>query len=965
MKFCMKCMSQYEDKFNICPVCGFEEGTLPNDSRCLEPGSILADRFIVGMPLAIDSWLIRYIGWDALTNRKVTINEYCPIRYCTRTVGEVRLSVIKEKAFYRYMSVLFKKAQILSEMHLPDNIATIYEAFEKNNTAYVITEYTEGKTLSQYITEKGAMQIPAVEKMFLPVLRSLDKLHDSGFIVGGFTPDNILVTEENKLVLSDYLSNIFYNVTDNADDFKSSESDKYYPPERLEATDTIEVSPENDVFSASMIMQRMLGVTLPDPRSRKSFYAAKGKDSMKKPSAFKVKLDQGKENALINAAFIDTTYRTPDMDTFIKELSSGKGVQLRTKSGEKIPIWAKIAIPTAAVAVIVAGIIFIPMLFNANKTDDTMEGKTVVPGLVNYSLSDASDELKKVSLMLEIEGKEIDDYRDENLITAQSVARGTIVDENTVVGVTVSSHSGEFDMPNFLGIDVNSCVSVLEGIGMNYSLFKEYSSDVSAGCVVSQSITPYTKVKAGMRVDIVISAGPDPSAEQTEEPVETGELVGEPYSNVAGGSYDCASPVEVVDRVYDDSVPDGTIISQEPAAGTVQDSSEPVKVVVSTANKSAAVPDVELLAEDKAIALLEMYGFKADISYEDSDTVASGLVITQNPKSGETADVGETVGLTVSGGKNKVSVPETVGQSKDKASSMLHDAGFSVKYEYAPDSTKAPDEVLSQSVSAGTMAPVGSCIVLTICTNDELAEIPDLTGLDDEAAKLTLTKAGFTFGIYNDINNSLKKGVVAAQFPDAGMLAKKGVTVNVVLREQKSTSGEPEITITPAEVTMEKDETFVLDIKTVGIENLYEVEYFIDDENVVNVCYIDKKTLSMTFRALSPGKTKIKICWRDIEKVCSVTVNGEKAETPSADLFTISPQSASIGVKETFSLNIDAKAITDKKAIEYDISDTSVLEVAHINTKTLEMTFRGIKAGQADVTISYGSFKKVCHVKVG
>ena len=49
MKYCMNCMAQYEDEYDICPHCGFSEGTLPSDFRCMEPGSILADRYIVGM----------------------------------------------------------------------------------------------------------------------------------------------------------------------------------------------------------------------------------------------------------------------------------------------------------------------------------------------------------------------------------------------------------------------------------------------------------------------------------------------------------------------------------------------------------------------------------------------------------------------------------------------------------------------------------------------------------------------------------------------------------------------------------------------------------------------------------------------------------------------------------------------------------------------------------------------------
>ena len=130
MKFCMNCMSQYGDDYQICPHCGFQEGTLPTDSRCMEPGVILADRYIVGMPLAADSWTIRYIGWDALTEQKVTVNEFFPTRYAVREMGKTELTVVRQEPFYQYMSALLRRARLLAETRLPEAICPVHESFE-------------------------------------------------------------------------------------------------------------------------------------------------------------------------------------------------------------------------------------------------------------------------------------------------------------------------------------------------------------------------------------------------------------------------------------------------------------------------------------------------------------------------------------------------------------------------------------------------------------------------------------------------------------------------------------------------------------------------------------------------------------------------------------------------------------------------------------------------------------------
>lgn len=961
MKFCMKCMSQYDDKFTLCPSCAFEEGTLPNDSRCMEPGSILGDRYIVGMPLRISEWMIRYIGWDALTNRRVVINEYCPQRYCTRSVGQIPLTIVKEKAFYRFMTLLFKRAQILSGQHLPDNISTVHEAFEKNNTAYIITEYTEGETLTEYIKNKAPMQYPTVEKLFIPMIRSLDKLHDGGYVSGGFTTDDFIVTEEHELILYDYLENVLSHNPEGEETDRSRLMDKYYPPERFGESDVIDPTPEKDVYSVAAMMLTLMGVTLPDNAKRKQIYETKHRDILKKPSAYHIKTSAARENALINASYVDPSFRTPEMETFLKELTSTKPVSLRFKGDEKIPVWAKIAIPTAAVALIVAAIIFIPMLLNNNQAADTYDGQTVVPALSGVLIDDANEQIKKAGLYLEIQGKEINDGRAENQIIRQEPAEGTIVDEKSVVSVVINMHSGQFSLPNFLGVDINSCTDVLEGIGLNYSVSHQYHHTIGEGCVVSQSITPYSMVTAGQRIELVVSDGPDP-ASQGDEPTEAEELVGKTYDDIASGSGYDGGPVQVTDRVYDDSVPEGTVLEQYPPAGS-QLEGEPVQVVVSTANKDAAVPDVTLTNSEKAVSLLEMYGFEADISSQESDSYSEGLVMTQEPAGGKIAQIGDTVRLTVSSGRKQTSVPDLTGKTKSEADKLLHDAGFAALFSYEKDSKAQEDTVLRQEPSANTQASLGTTVTVYLSSGADVVEVPDLSGLDEKAAELTLSRSGLKYDVYRDFNHSAEKGTVIGQFPEAGILVRKEITVYVVLEEKEPVKTKQDIRISPENVTLRTDETFVLDIETEGIDDLYSVNYDIDNKEIIDVSYIDRNTLSMTFRAKEPGQTVVAISCGDIRRECSVTVTGE-SKKPASDLFTISPENVSIKVKEKFVLTIDTGSISDLKAFQYDISDTSVVEVRHIDTKTLAMTFSGLKPGTAYIDISYGSVKKRCKVTV-
>ncbi len=872
MKFCMKCMTQYDDSFTICPDCGFEEGTLPDDSRCIEPGYILGDRYIVGMPMSIDGWMIKYIGFDALTERRVTVYEYFPTRYCTRPIGSVRINIVKQRAYDKYLSILNERAKLLSELHLPDNVSAVCETFERNNTAYVITEYHEGQTLTEYIAEKSPIQPQNAERLMLPMLRSLDSLHDSGCVIGGFSPENFVV-ENGRLVLTGILDGLFFNITDDHNDVKHSDAENWFPFERLQEYDTPDIIPANDVYSAAMVMYSMMGIALPDVKERMNAYRKKHKDILKKPSAYKIKLSRSRENALCNAAFIDLEDRTPDMETFIKELTSDKEVTLRTKRNKGFPLWGKIAIPVASAAAC-AGIVLTVMHFTRTPTTDTLSaGQTVVPDVVNFTLTDASETMKSSNLLLEIEGREVNDEKDAEIVTAQNVSRGSVVYENSVVGVTVNTHSSVFTMPNFLGINIAECTAALENIGMNYTVHEEYSSTVAQNCVLRQSVAPYEQVEAGGRVELTVSLGRDPA--DLSEPGVTSDYVGQSYDVMLDTAEDDNVPVEVAGRVYDDSVPEGTVIEQYPGSDTQLGSGEAVQVLVTTTIVQVIVPDVTFLPQERIESMLGLYGLKPVFTSEPNDTVAEGLSFEQSPAAGETAESGAEVQVKLSDGKSLTEMPDTVGMTREEAAKALGELGISAKYTYDTASDKPKDQILKQSIPAGEKIRGGSAVILTVNTKKRTVEVPDIVGLDKKAAEEKLREAGLKLRVYTDDRNPLTEGAVFSQSPEPGLKEMTGSIVAVVLGDSTEVMRMlNDFTISPETQVLRVGQEFTLKIDTARVTDLRAVDYEKKGDDILDEVYIDKDTLDITFRAKAKGSEEIIISCGDVKKVCKVTVLG-------------------------------------------------------------------------------------------
>ena len=136
-----------------------------------------------------------------------------------------------------------------------------------------------------------------------------------------------------------------------------------------------------------------------------------------------------------------------------------------------------------------------------------------------------------------------------------------------------------------------------------------------------------------------------------------------------------------------DEIPANLILSQDLAAGSIVRRNTELRVIISAGTESdtvqtdetgkVALVDVQYRSIDVAVRLLELLGVAVNIIEEFSDTVASGVVITQDPVAGTVLDPGTEVTLVVSKddvpiGNNdgdiiEVNQPATAPQEANKA----------------------------------------------------------------------------------------------------------------------------------------------------------------------------------------------------------------------------------------------------------------------------------------------------------
>lgn len=123
--------------------------------------------------------------------------------------GQVYLARDMELGIYRAVKVLpvseKQEAILLGRLDYP-SIPKMIDYQESGEYCYIIMEYIHGKTLGQYLREGQNFSTGDILKIGIAAAQILDYLHQNHPPVyyGDMKPDNLMVTEQNKLYLVDF-----------------------------------------------------------------------------------------------------------------------------------------------------------------------------------------------------------------------------------------------------------------------------------------------------------------------------------------------------------------------------------------------------------------------------------------------------------------------------------------------------------------------------------------------------------------------------------------------------------------------------------------------------------------------------------------------------------------------------------------------------------------------------------------
>ena len=704
---CMGCMSTYEAIDEMCPFCGYIEGTPAKEAYHIKPGSLLYDRYTVGRAIGFGGFGITYIAWDNKLMQKVAIKEYMPSEYATRVPGNLTVTVYDGERYTEFMTGLQKfldEAQRLAKFQNVPGIVRILDCFSENLTAYIVMEYLDGMTLKQYLAEHGG-KLPYEEavEFILPVLAALQAVHKEGIIHRDISPDNIFITEDGEVKLLDFGA-ARYASTGYSKSLSVILKPGYAPAEQYLSHG--EQGPWSDVYATAATLYRMITGVVPEEALER-----KEKDSLKAPSALGAKLPKNAEKAILNALNVRVENRTASAEEFEAQLLSTANVIRVTEKGEKrfnakMPLWMRASLIAAAGLAAVCIVLFATgvlklgvgnrLFFSSTLFDG---GDVNTPGVINLTQEEGSDAAARQGMTFYVMGAYESTTAARGIIMSQDPAPGTKVPAGSRLKVEVSTGPQYALIPDIIDTLWVDSEAKITSAGFIPKIFYENNNLVPEGAVISLGHPAGENFQIGEKLKVVVSQGPD--GELTKTPVNMPNIAGMDYAEAKGLLNKNGLRVIRENDQYSMTVPKGEVIAQSTSAGKRLMTGDIVYVSISMGVEQTNVPNVQYLERQNAISALQSAKLNYTVKEEESDTVREGLVIQQSVEAGSIVDVKTNVIITVSLGK-RADMPSLVGTTLNKARSEMAALGFeNVTYTGKYDAYTAENMIMTQSVPAG------------------------------------------------------------------------------------------------------------------------------------------------------------------------------------------------------------------------------------------------------------------------
>jgi beta-lactam-binding protein with PASTA domain/tRNA A-37 threonylcarbamoyl transferase component Bud32 len=538
------------------------------------------------------------------------------------------------------------------------------------NAIYLVMELVPGHTVRELLQDRGPLTAIQALAVMDPVLQALTAAHEAGFVHRDIKPENIIIGDNGRIKVTDFGLARAITTTQSMATTRGLliGTVAYLSPEQVEQGKADERS---DIYSAGVVLFEMLTGKLPHGGDSPIAVAFQHVHAdIPKPSTINPNVPSEMDYLVLRATARDPRKRFPNAEEFLDAVRKTRNY-LETGSAHLLP-----------------------------QIENDQEQKTVV--LEKPDFEEPSSVPTQNTLIIKKPRR-----RKAFFLLIASIAIGA--------GVFMIWSSTQTKVPQLVGLTQSQATESISNAELSAEIKLVFSEVVAKGIVISADPTSGSAVGKDQIVTLTISKGPEFFSVPNMKDLTLDEVRAE-LKNIG-------LKLGEVTYEYSSDVKKNHTISSKPGFGQLAKPNSSVGIVLSKGAAPIPIPDVKGSNSEAAVSALSAAGFNSVIVVQEySNTVATGVVISQTPTALTERLPKTPITLVVSKGIRPVSVPNIIGLTKSAGIEALTNS--KLDFEIIGSTTcnngykKNTRKISQQSVVAGNKVAPGTVIgfvVTAIC----------------------------------------------------------------------------------------------------------------------------------------------------------------------------------------------------------------------------------------------------------